>query len=42
MISDITLCDNMLNARPVRNQYISLGIYYTAQILLGISTLAVL
>lgn len=42
VISDITLCDNMLNARPVRNQYISLGIYYTAQILLGISTLAVL
>lgn len=42
VLSDITLCDNMLNARPVRNQYISLGIYYTAQFLLGISTLAVL
>lgn len=42
VISDMTLCDNMLNNRPLRNQYISLGIYYTAQFLLGISTLAVL
>ncbi len=42
VISDMTLCDNMLNNRPVFNQKISLGIYYTAQFLLGISTMTVL
>ena len=42
VLSDLTLCDNMLNARPLPNQYVSLGIYYTAQFLLGISALAVL
>lgn len=41
ILSDMTLCDNMLNDRPVPNQYISLGIYYTAQFLLAMSTLAI-
>ena len=42
VISDMTLCDNMLNTRPLRNEYISLGIYYTAQFLLGASLFTVL
>lgn len=42
VLSDATLCDNMINNRPLPNQYISLGIYYTAQFLLGLSTLPVL
>lgn len=42
VLSDATLCDNMINRRPLPNQYVSLGIYYTAQLLLGLSTLAVL
>ncbi len=42
VISDATLCDNMINQRPLPNQYISLGVYYTAQLFLGLSTLAVL
>lgn len=42
VLSDATLCDNMINNRPLPNQYISLGIYYTAQFLLGLSTLRVL
>ncbi len=41
VLSDATLCDNMVNNRPVLNQYISLGIYYTAQFLLGLSVLPV-
>jgi len=42
VVSDMTLCDNMLNNRPLRNEYISLGIYYTAQFLLGLSAFRVL
>lgn len=42
VVSDMTLCDNMLNTRPLRNEYISLGIYYTAQFLLGASLFTVL
>lgn len=42
VLSDATLCDNMLNDRPRPNQYVSLGIYYTAQLFLGMSVLAVL
>lgn len=41
VLSDATLCDNMVNDRPLPNQYISLGIYYTAQFLLGLSVLPV-
>lgn len=42
VVSDMTLCDNMLNRRPRRNEYISLGIYYAAQFLLGASLFTVL
>ncbi|MBP3648322.1 MAG: lysoplasmalogenase [Clostridia bacterium] len=42
VISDMTLCDNMLNTRPLRNEYISLSIYYAAQFLLGASLFTVL
>ncbi len=42
VLSDATLCDNIINRRPRPNQYVSLGIYYTAQLFLGMSALAVL
>lgn len=42
VLSDMTLCDNLLNTRPLRNEYISLSIYYTAQFLLGASLFTVL
>lgn len=42
VLSDATLCDNLLNQRPLPNQYVSLGIYYTAQFFLCLSAVAVL
>lgn len=41
-ISDMALCNTLFVARPAINRKASLGIYYTAQFLLGMSTLAVL
>ncbi|MEG2206818.1 MAG: lysoplasmalogenase family protein [Clostridia bacterium] len=42
VVSDLTLCHNMLRDKPPAWQYVSLGIYYTAQLLLGLSTLPAL
>ncbi len=40
VISDMTLCHNTVRQKPVRWHYGSLGIYYTAQWLLALSTKA--
>ena len=37
VVSDMTLCYNTVQKKPTLWHYISLGIYYTAQLLLGLS-----
>lgn len=37
VVSDLTLCHNTVRNKPVSWHYVSLGIYYTGQLLLGLS-----
>lgn len=39
VLSDLTLCHNTLRHKPVSWHYVSLGVYYTGQLLLGLSAL---
>lgn len=39
VISDLTLCHNTVRHKPLSWHYVSLGIYYTGQLLLGLSAL---